>query len=484
MSLEYIQRKSALSSILWFFGCGLGMTHYPIRQVYAGFDLGETIWLVRQEEGFMCGDRATHFNKLILNFQNYIIKHPERAEIIKKIYLRRAVKLRSIINRLATYDYATASPQVLWADYQKITKVYYEVYPYSEPFAIAIGDLADKFKAEFLNIGLSVQQFEKLLLPPEQSFIQREQLNLFNLALNNRGIKVSSETNKKLYRHFLNWTWLPYDYGVTHYSLNHFQKEFDKILRLGKNKIWLRYRALKNYEKDLKQTQGIIIKKFRLSARQVSLIKIIQTAFFLVDSKKQLFTQLHWYSQNIFAEIGKRLNLPVTLAGYMLPAEVEACLIHKKIVNKKKIQDRYDNCVFRIKPNGSVNILSGIKAANIIDNFLKFRKVEKSSLMLKGRVANQGIARGRVRIIQDARRCDEFKHGEILVTAMTSPDYMFAVRRAAAIITDEGGVICHAAIISRELGLPCIVGTKFATKVLHDGDLVEVDAQKGIIKKL
>jgi pyruvate,water dikinase len=67
---------------------------------------------------------------------------------------------------------------------------------------------------------------------------------------------------------------------------------------------------------------------------------------------------------------------------------------------------------------------------------------------------------------------------------MTSPDYMLAARKAAAIITDEGGITCHAAIIARELGIPCIIGTKIGTKVLHDGDLVEVNANHGWVKKI
>ena len=67
---------------------------------------------------------------------------------------------------------------------------------------------------------------------------------------------------------------------------------------------------------------------------------------------------------------------------------------------------------------------------------------------------------------------------------MTSPDYMVAVKKAAAIVTDEGGVTCHAAIVSRELKIPCIVGTKNATKALKTGDLVEVDADNGVVRLL
>ena len=74
--------------------------------------------------------------------------------------------------------------------------------------------------------------------------------------------------------------------------------------------------------------------------------------------------------------------------------------------------------------------------------------------------------------------------GNVLVTVMTSPDMVIAVKKAGAIVTDEGGFLCHAAILSREFDIPCIVGTVNATKVLNDGDLVEVDAEKGIVRVL
>ncbi len=76
------------------------------------------------------------------------------------------------------------------------------------------------------------------------------------------------------------------------------------------------------------------------------------------------------------------------------------------------------------------------------------------------------------------------RKGEIIVANMTHPDYIPAIRKARAIVTDEGGVVCHAAIISRELKIPCIIGTGEATKVFKDGDRVEVDALRGVVKKI
>ena len=72
----------------------------------------------------------------------------------------------------------------------------------------------------------------------------------------------------------------------------------------------------------------------------------------------------------------------------------------------------------------------------------------------------------------------------VLVTSMTRPEMVVAMEKAAAIVTDEGGITSHAAIVSRELKIPCIIGTKIATRILKNGDLVEVDAFKGIVRKI
>ena len=99
-----------------------------------------------------------------------------------------------------------------------------------------------------------------------------------------------------------------------------------------------------------------------------------------------------------------------------------------------------------------------------------------------GQIGNKGCAKGFARIMKRKEQIMEAQDGDILVSTMTTPDFVPAMKKAAAIITDEGGITCHAAIIARELKIPCIIGTKFATQVLHDGDLVEVDADKGIVR--
>lgn len=109
---------------------------------------------------------------------------------------------------------------------------------------------------------------------------------------------------------------------------------------------------------------------------------------------------------------------------------------------------------------------------------------------LKGLSANPGIYQGKVKIIKTvfsdavAKEIQKIKKGDVLIANTTGPEIMAACMKAGAIVTDEGGLTSHAAIVSRELGIPCIVGTKLATKIFKDGDIIEVDAQKGIVRKL
>jgi phosphohistidine swiveling domain-containing protein len=109
-------------------------------------------------------------------------------------------------------------------------------------------------------------------------------------------------------------------------------------------------------------------------------------------------------------------------------------------------------------------------------------RAEKGNNGLQGNIAHRGLVKGEARIILSANDFHKFRAGEILVTSMTRPEFIPLVKKSIAVITDEGGITCHAAIISRELKIPCIIGTKIVTKVLKDGMMVEVDANNGIIK--
>lgn len=103
---------------------------------------------------------------------------------------------------------------------------------------------------------------------------------------------------------------------------------------------------------------------------------------------------------------------------------------------------------------------------------------------IKGQIGNKGSGRGKVKVILSLEDFHKMEKGDVLVTTMTTPDFVPLMQKASAIITDIGGLLCHAAIISRELNIPCVIGTKFSTQLLKDGMEVEVDASKGVVKIL
>ncbi len=104
-------------------------------------------------------------------------------------------------------------------------------------------------------------------------------------------------------------------------------------------------------------------------------------------------------------------------------------------------------------------------------------------VVVSGLGASPGVVSGRVRVLESPRGQTALKSGEILVAPMTTPDWVSIIRRASALVTDEGGLTCHAAIVARELGVPCVVGTGDATRVLHDGDVVTVDGSAGRVSR-
>ncbi len=117
-------------------------------------------------------------------------------------------------------------------------------------------------------------------------------------------------------------------------------------------------------------------------------------------------------------------------------------------------------------------------------NFKIIKERINKNKLIKGQVAYSGKIKGIVKKVFEVDQIDKIKNGDILVVSMTTPDLIAGMRKASAFVTDEGGITCHAAIMARELKKPCIIGTRFATQVLNDGELIEVDADNGVVNIL
>ena len=107
-----------------------------------------------------------------------------------------------------------------------------------------------------------------------------------------------------------------------------------------------------------------------------------------------------------------------------------------------------------------------------------------SNQEITGKVAYEGQISGTAKIVKSQEDLWKVNQGDILITVMTTPDFIQAMEKASAFITDEGGILCHASIVAREMQKPCLIGTKIATKVLKDGDQIHLDATNGVVKIL
>lgn len=203
------------------------------------------------------------------------------------------------------------------------------------------------------------------------------------------------------------------------------------------------------------------------------------------DERKRLnYTGLYGLIK-ILREVATRNGMSATYLNALLPRQVDDFFAGKLPESVLKRQFDEDFCL-GINADGTFDYYFGEEAAQIWDTVQTVLSAGDDSTQdtLKGVVASRGSAKGRARIIKDFNdpRAASFAEGDILVTSMTRPEFLPLMKLAAAFVTNEGGITSHAAIVAREMKKPCIIGTKVATQVLKDGDLVEVDAEKGVVR--
>lgn len=221
---------------------------------------------------------------------------------------------------------------------------------------------------------------------------------------------------------------------------------------------------------------------FELSPRDSSFSKMFRMGAFVNDDVSALLHQRTAVMHDLFVKISKRIHCQVDDLDYLQIREIENFLLIKE--NPKPLVKKRRSLTILFYAQSNLKVYEGDKA----EEFLKdggFREVveETEALFLNGQTASLGKASGKVVIAlnsDDALR--KMVKGSILVAPYTAIEYVPSMKKAAAIITETGGITSHAAIVSREFEIPCVVGVQDATKRLKDGQQVEVDADRGTIK--
>jgi len=184
--------------------------------------------------------------------------------------------------------------------------------------------------------------------------------------------------------------------------------------------------------------------------------------------------------KNLFLIIAHKKNIDSNIIDLLSPEEITRLCKSQFVPSKRLIKKRRDFIYIREKNKETLIFDDAI--AHKIRFSVKEEIFKHNPEIIKGRAGYKGVINGMAKIIFSEKDFSKFKGGDVLVTINSNPSLMPVIKKCSAIISDEGGITCHAAIIARELKIPCIIGTKIATKVLKDGDLVEVDADRGIVK--
>ena len=240
-------------------------------------------------------------------------------------------------------------------------------------------------------------------------------------------------------------------------------------------------RQCEREQKTLVLRQHAIVKKLELDRYERTILELARASVFFKPYRRELQTRSYYLLEPLLDEIARRAGLTTKQVRMLLPEEVKATLLRGRL-HRSDIQNRL-RCVVYGRQGKRRWLLAGKPAAKFLQANVEKNTVEGVK-EIHGTTACAGKVRGTVKLISAPSEMGKMERGDVLVSRATSPNLMPAIRKAVAIVTDEGGLTCHAAIVSRELNIPCVVGTKIATKVFKDGDRVEVDAERGIVRIL
>jgi phosphohistidine swiveling domain-containing protein len=331
--------------------------------------------------------------------------------------------------------------------------------------------LLDKVNQKYKEYSIEI--IEALTSPDKLSFFQNEELEFLSIKF----VENENMQDIMLHNHAKKYYWLRNSYGKTNVlPIGYFEEQLNQIDFLkAKEKI----NEMHEYPNQIKLKKEFIINKYNIDNEIIKIADKIAYCIWWQDlRKKYIFIANHINS--VFAhEIALRENIDFNDLLYFTEIEILDLLKNHNLVN---VQERKKSFIL-LYENDNIKTLDGKDADEYANPYLEKEILNQD--YVEGLVVSKGkLIQAKACILTSPNEINKMNEGDILISPMTSPDYILAMKKASAIITDEGGLTCHAAIVSRELNIPCIVGTKIATTIFKDNDLIEVDPNKGIVRKI
>lgn len=479
-------------------GCNPYFAYQACRGCVTTFSQAERVyWLCHLDDGKGYMDKAL-LNELALEYLSEERKHPGNLikmfeewktsvsgvddEIFKEIDSRG-------LHTLSDRELLTINKKLAEQSFVMWTKFFMDIYDV---------DAEGLVEKELVDAGITLAPEEKneMLLHPKLMAFQREHLDLINIAKltkstpnatstflyiatpsNLHRLALYPEIEQTLSEHQKSYFWIRNSWAATSVvSLFDFVEMLKQLLFSSHN-LDAEYNELVDYEKNIKLRKAIIADKYKMSDWLRQVFDFFGFLAYWRDERKVEMQKMNYYLELLGREIGKRSGLDWHEIKVCDPLLIKGIPVGKDLLEKCK---KLFNEQFILTWDGEKVIHLAAEDASIVEKTIE-QTIESEVTEIRGMIACPGKVRGEVVVINQETEFHKMKEGAVLVAAMTRPEYVSLMRKAKAIITDEGGITSHAAVVSRELKIPCIIGTQVATRKLKDGDKVFVNADHGVV---
>ena len=472
----YRQRFDACPHFMFFLGdahiSNIQHTKYPFGQriTYAGFSKNRADWYHSLKELEYTASYISEASK----------ENPHISKDMIADFLPWQLEFYSTCLSITRDQLSKAQNQDLIEMYNNLAHIYTNKLnssPIIDGFALSTDTLiASKIK-DFLEekrLGEKfVEYFAILTAPTFLSFLQEEEIALLHAT--KKAITNPEKEDTVLSEHQKDYFWIQNNYVKDHIvEIDSFRERLEKYKLID---IDERIQTIESLAINHKKDKEALIAEINIPQEIRVLLEITDDFNAWQDERKKgTFWATHYFSM-FMEEFSKRTKYSIDQLKYAFPPEMEDILSGK--ISPAELDKRIEYCMI-------IWVLDHYDVTTDIDFIEKLDKIGTGEIAtvreVKGFTASRGNVSGKVKIIESVEEMGKVEEGDVLVAVMTRPDYLPAMQRAVAFVTDEGGITCHAAIVAREMKKPCIIGTKIATKTFKDGDMVEVDADTGVVK--
>ncbi len=386
---------------------------------------------------------------------------------------------RQIDDLWSTYD-----PVEPLSIFEKLIELSNRWWPYAaieeNKGAIINEDVIPRFaKRHGLDLREATEIFVNMSHPETPTALNDEHRLFLEICLK---IGNKKDPTKLIERYLREFFWMSSNfYRPVHLTDELLKSRADRELaKKGILEIEKELTGLKNSFENIHVQKLDIISRYSFTEEDIADIKFAEKVILWVDRRKIGMMKDFYYILSILEDVSLKNNIDYDDLSFYTIDELSALLQGGDKVDSAEIGKRAAGVFITWEKGRPCQMLYGGEAKSLFEFATRYSHQGD----IKGFVASTGGKKsvsGRARIVVRPEH-EQFEDGEILVTSMTRVEFLPLMRKAKAIITDEGGIACHAAIVSRELGIPAIIGTKVGTKLLKSGDIVEMDLEGGIVK--